>query len=177
MTYRSGYREALEAAQRIIDLHEKPKARPTIAELEAILASDDGPPVNINPDGSISAGPSDALTVARALLSLKAEGLAEGQDEVEVPSGRDAPSDEHSTAREWRRIGCVANSLGRYALQVDWGRSVKSTTKFIEGQTLLAENSIAELLMLLNAAAGGSCPAQEGDCRGTPEPKEGAIKD
>lgn len=53
----------------------KPKSRPTIAELEAILAADSGPPIHLNPDGSIGVGPptvADEIAQAiraRSLLS------------------------------------------------------------------------------------------------------------
>jgi hypothetical protein len=56
-----------EAARRILEPPKK--ERPTIEELEAILAAPDGPPVTINPDGSIGVGESDAVIVARALLA------------------------------------------------------------------------------------------------------------
>jgi hypothetical protein len=59
-----------EAARRIIEPPKK--ERPTIEELEAILAAPDGPPVTINPDGSIGVGESDATIVARALLAAEA---------------------------------------------------------------------------------------------------------
>jgi hypothetical protein len=59
-----------EAARRILEPPKK--ERPTIAELEAILAAPDGPSVTINPDGSIGVGDSDAVIVARALLASTA---------------------------------------------------------------------------------------------------------
>jgi hypothetical protein len=59
-----------EAARRILEPPKK--ERPTIEELEAILAAPDGPPVTINPDGSIGVGESDAVIVARALLAAEA---------------------------------------------------------------------------------------------------------
>lgn len=62
-------REAIETAERIIALYETPRKRPTIEDLEKLLQQSDSPPVTINPDGSISAGVSDALVVARALLA------------------------------------------------------------------------------------------------------------
>jgi hypothetical protein len=65
--------EAVEAARRIVTVHEAPKKRPTIDELEAILRAPEAR-VTINPDGSIGNGASDALTVARALLSKQSEG-------------------------------------------------------------------------------------------------------
>lgn len=67
----STLRPEIEAAERIIALHETPRHKPTVSELERILQQPDAPQVSINPDGSISAGISDALTVARALLSRK----------------------------------------------------------------------------------------------------------
>jgi len=64
--------EVVEKARRIVEAAERPlsKKRPTIDELERILQQPDGPPIIINPDGSIGAGTNDALVVARALLSL-----------------------------------------------------------------------------------------------------------
>jgi hypothetical protein len=59
-----------EAARRILEPPKK--ERPTIAELEAILAAPDGPPITINPDGSIGVGESDATIVAHALLAAEA---------------------------------------------------------------------------------------------------------
>lgn len=44
-----------------------PDRRPTIAELEEILKADSGPPVSINPDGSISA-PTNEQREARTML-------------------------------------------------------------------------------------------------------------
>lgn len=64
---------ALDAAKRIVDAVTFPPKRPTIAELEAILARADGPPVHIKPDGSIGVGESDALIVARAFLAAVTE--------------------------------------------------------------------------------------------------------
>jgi hypothetical protein len=67
-------RSALEAAQRIIDKAEKMPARPTIAELEEILARPENDvPITINPDGSIGRRSNDELIVARALLSAAKE--------------------------------------------------------------------------------------------------------
>ena|SRR6188768_523086 len=63
--------DADEAARRIVALHEAPKKRPTIEELEAILQQPDAR-VTIHPDGSVGEGTSDALTVARAYLAATA---------------------------------------------------------------------------------------------------------
>ena len=61
--------EAVEAAKRIVNGRLAPKERPTIDELEKILSAPDAPPISINPDGSIYVADSDAVIVARAILS------------------------------------------------------------------------------------------------------------
>ncbi len=81
--------DGMEAARRIIAKHEQPIRRPTIDELEAILAQPDAVPVSINPDGSIGIGESDALIVARALLSSSAaaSGVVEALMDSEFHAG------------------------------------------------------------------------------------------
>ncbi len=94
--------QAIEAARRIVATHTTPPKRPTIEELEKILAQPDGPPVHINPDGSIGVGESEALTVARALLALSAERAAIVEQCAKVADGLAAEAVRRS--KEWLRL-------------------------------------------------------------------------
>jgi hypothetical protein len=65
------FRKVAEAAREFVEENSKPKARPTIFELTAILQNPKPAPINVNPDGSIFVSyPYNELLKALAALNV-----------------------------------------------------------------------------------------------------------